>query len=260
MRGWVEQFRSHPATLAWYIADELTAPYVKLLEARHQMCHEIDPDHPTWAVLNQPENVRVFVNGYDCVAADSYPIGNPAGNCAISQVSDWVRKAQCGMYRSRAMWQDVQTFDWAPHAKFTYAGQRKNWKPPQDMRMPTREEMRSMTWQSIAGGANGVLFYAFGDAYRGYRGCLSKEEAKLRWADVCAVVREVKDHEELLLSEPGPDVENVPEGMICRTWRTADGKVHLLACNTGHKPIRGCVRISGEPQVVELPPIGVLMR
>lgn len=217
------------------------------------MSHEKDPDHPTWVCLNRPWNVRLFVNGYDAVGMDPYPIGNPSsfGSGTIAQASEWAQAAQQGMYRSRAMWQVPQAFDWA-----YYAAKRGVNKSP-DMRMPTRDEMRSMTWQAIACGANGIVYYYFEDVYR--RGKTPEENAR-RWADVCAVAREVKAHESVLLAEPGPVVEEVPEGMVCRTWRTADGKVHYLVCNTKRNPLKGSIRIGGNRHDIDLPPIGVLIK
>jgi hypothetical protein len=81
-----------------------------------------------------------------------------------------------------------------------------------------------------------------------------------QWADVVAVAREIKEHEAVLLAEPGPAVEEAPEGMACRTWRTADGKTHLLVCNTKREPVEGAVRVGGEVVRLSLPPIGVVWR
>ena len=114
-----------------------------------------------------------------------------------------------------------------------------------------------MSWQAIAGGANGLIYFYFEDVRR--RGA-TKEENERRWADICAVAREVKKHEAVLLAEPGPAVEEVPEGLVCRTWRTADGKVHYLVCNTERKPIKGGIRIGGDLQDIDLPPSGVLIQ
>ena len=255
--GLVEKFRSHPATLAWYLADELPTPYAGLMDERNRMCHEKDPDHPTWVCLNRTTNVRPFINGYDAVGMDPYPIGSPFSKCSIGLAADWAQQAMREMYRSRGMWQVPQAFDWATYAKETYAGQGKGWKKPPDMRMPTREEMRSMSWQAIAGGANGLIYFYFEDVRR--RGA-TKEENERRWADVCAVAREIKEKEPVLLAVPGPAVEEVPEGVVCRTWKTGDGKVHLLACNTTRTAVSGTVRIGGGLHGIDLPPIGVEMR
>ena len=188
---------------------------------------------------------------------DPYPIGSPFSKCGIGLAADWAQQAMREMYRSRGMWQVPQAFDWATYVKETYAGQDKGWKKPPDMRMPTREEMRSMSWQAIAGGANGLIYFYFEDVRR--RGA-TKEENERRWADICVVAREIKEKEAVLLSEPGPAVEEVPEGIACRTWKTAAGKVYLLVCNTTRAAVKGSVRIGGRPHSIDPPPIGVIMR
>ena len=70
----------------------------------------------------------------------------------------------------------------------------------------------------------------------------------------------MKEKVSVLLSDPGPVVEDVPENLVCRTWKTSDGKVHLLACNTTRTVVNGAVRIGGMPHSIDLPPIGVVMR
>ena len=250
--GLVDRFRSHPAMLAWYLADEIPVPYADLLSARNRMCREKDPDHPTYVVLNGLSKVRPLLMGYDCVGQDPYPIGCPHSKSEISSALRAAIGTRQMMYDSRAVWQVPQAFDWA-----YYASKTVEWRDKPGMRMPTREEMRSMTWQAIAGGANGIVYYYFEDVYR--RGKTPEENAR-RWADLCAVAREVKDKEAVLLSEPGPGVEDVPKGIACRTWKTSDGKVHLLACNTTRAAVKGSVRVSGRECRIDLPPIGVVMR
>ena len=167
---------------------------------------------------------------------------------------DWALKARHGMYGFRPMWQVPQAFDWAHYVKKTYAGQDKNWKKPKDMRMPTFEDMRSMSWQAIAAGANGLVYYYFEDAYR--RGATKEESAK-RWADVCAVAREVKEKEAIILSEPGSDVSSDSKSLVCRTWIGKNGAVHLLACNTSRKAVDAKVRAGGRIVCLSIPPTGI---
>ena len=103
VEGPVEKFRSHPATLAWYLADELPTAYVKLLEERRRMCHRLDPDHPTWICMNAPAVVRTFINGCDALGMDPYPVGSPWGTGDLTMASDWALKARRGMYGYRPM-------------------------------------------------------------------------------------------------------------------------------------------------------------
>ena len=254
VRGTVEKLRSHPAILAWYLADELIVPYARQLEDRNRMCREVDPDHPTWICQNTTASVRPFVNGYDAIGMDTYPVGNPSGRRDVSVAHGMAAEAVRQMYGARAMWHVPQSFDWSHYAKKQYAAQAKGWKPPPDMRMPTVAEMRSLAWQSIAAGANGLIFYSYMDIMKRGR---PEDVQRKQWSDVCAVAREVKAHEAMLLAEPGPAVENAPDGIVCRTWRTSDGNVHYLVCNTERKPFKGRILIGGEQRDLDLPQIGV---
>ena len=63
-----------------------------------------------------------------------------------------------------------------------------------------------------------------------------------------------------MLADPGPAVERCPEGIVARTWRTPDGKVHILVCNTLREPVSGTVSFGGQSLAVDLPPMGVDFR
>ena len=111
-----------------------------------------------------------------------------------------------------------------------------------------------MTWQPIAAGANGLIYYAF------HRICMATKGAErdecLRRAAVAAA--EVKAKMPILLSKPGPVVLSAPKGMVCRTWCSAPGVTTLLAANTTRKAVSGTVTLADglPPQAVELPPLG----
>ena len=110
-----------------------------------------------------------------------------------------------------------------------------------------------MTWQPIAAGANGLIYYAF------HRICMdAKPEERDEYIRRSAVAAaEVKARIPLLLSDPGPKVESAPKGAVCRTWASAPGRVTLLAANSTRNPVSGTVTLAGlPPQTVELAPIG----
>jgi hypothetical protein len=121
------------------------------------------------------------------------------------------------------------------------------------------EELRTMTWQPIAAGANGLIYYSFFDIHDANRGW-PKELVDQKWREVCRVANEVKAKEDVLLADPGPAVERCPEGIVARTWRTPDGKVHVLVCNTLREPVSGTVSFGGLSLAVDLPQMGVDFR
>ena len=250
----VKRLRDKPNLLAWYVADEMPPAYRTILRERRLMVHELDPDHPTWAVLDQVGSVRPLADGFDCLGMDPYPIGNRGdrSRTAIGIASGWPLAARRAMYDTRPMWHVPQCFNWAHYRK-------EEAKTNPNLRWPTEEELRTMTWQPIAAGANGLIYYSFFDIHDANRGW-PREVVEQKWCEVCTIAREVKAKEAVLLSEPGPAVARCPDGVVARTWRTADGRVHLLACNTLREKVSGKVAFGGLELDVDLPPMGVLFR
>ncbi len=110
-----------------------------------------------------------------------------------------------------------------------------------------------MSWQPIAAGANGLVYYAFHRICQATKG--AEREEYIRRSAVAAA--EVKARIPLILSDPGPKVESAPQGAVCRTWSPAPGRVTLLAANATRKPVTGTVTLAGlPPQSIELPPLG----
>ena len=112
-----------------------------------------------------------------------------------------------------------------------------------------------MTWQAIANGANGVIYYAF------HRLCMGAppEKRDEYLQRVAAVGHEVRSQMETLLCEPGPPVVSAPDGMVCRTWRKPGGDTALLAANTTRDEVCGRVNLAdGTVTSITLPPLGHL--
>ena len=249
--GKVRRFKDHPAIMAWYLADEIREPYSYLLTERNNAIHALDADHPTWIVIYEADHVRAFVRGYDVIGMDPYPIGNRTfGREKIGIAAGWAKLAQKGMYGCRPMWHVPQAFDWGYYrpAETNDAA----------VRLPTLAEMRSMTWQAVAAGANGLVFYSFHDLLK--RDNWPKARVAGGWENVCSVAREVKAKEPVLLSEPGPAAICKSEDVVCRTWRTGDGAIHLLACNMADKDVKTEVRIGDRSIQLSVQPIGVEWR
>ena len=246
----VRRLRGHPGLLAWYTADEMPPAFAPILKERNEATHALDPDHPTWTVLDQTGSVRPLGVGFDCLGMDPYPIGNrgDAHRTAIGIASGWALSAREKMHDTRPMWHVPQTFNWAH-----YRG--ANAKPEED-RWPTGEEMRSMAWQPVAAGANGLVFYAYYDIWAPSRKW-TPELRKQKWSEVVAIAKEVKAKEKVLLSPPGPRVERAPDGIVARTWRTDDGTVHVLVCNALREAVSGELVVGGKTLSVSLPGLGV---
>ena len=239
--GMVRKAKDHPAVLAYYTNDESPTRQVDTLCALREMIHGLDPDHPMWHVVCKANTIAPFLGAYDVIGMDPYPIGlkGPAGD--IGKASGHVRIVQENTFGTVPVWHVPQAFNWA-------------WqKGHKSGRFPTVEEISSMSWQPIAAGANGLIYYAFHRICQATKGA-ERDEYICRSAVAAA---EVKARIPLILSDPGPKVESAPQGAVCRTWSPAPGRVTLLAANATRNPVSGMVTLAGfPPQSIELPPIG----
>ena len=176
----------------------------------------LDPGHPTWTVLYQYGEVRGYYPSFDVIGTDPYPVPQ----ASIGNVTLWTRTTNEEVMGLKPMWQVPQAFAWEDYGK-------------PGMRFPTREEMVNMTWQCIANGANGLVYFAYRLLYK--KGKFMVD----RWADICAAAASVKPYIPVLLSdEEPPKVTGATEDLSVRAWRY-QGDVYLAVVNNKRKPVAG---------------------
>ena len=216
----VDEFKDHPGLLAWYVNDELVGDcWFGPLTHRRDFLEKADPDHPTWAVIYQLQFLRDIIPTFDIIGTDPYPVPDKP----LSMATDWTRKTDRAYFGFRPMWQVPQAFDWG--------GYRSEWPGAPQNRMPTVEEMRSMAWQCVASGANGLVFYSFTAIQKETHGFPFARA----WADVCKVGEEIRRYIPVLLSaESAPAVSGAPEEWCVRIWRK-DCETWLLVVNAQDK-------------------------
>ena len=263
-KGWIENriatFKDHPAMLAWYMSDEPSLDMAAQLAVRRGWAHAADPDHPTWVVIDRPGNVRHFLDSFDLYAMDKYPVPNKP----IKDVIDSMRTGNDATMGVKPVWYVPQAFGWG-------------WlnRPRTHGRGPDRDELANMTWQSIAGGANGIVYYSFGQVLKRPRdGSVDSFEAA--WERTKSAAFEVKKYEQVLLSvEEAPQVSGATDEVAVRTWRH-EGRVYLLAvnCTSERQQARLALpaamklvasdfgpmpKISGKNLSIDFPPLGYAM-
>jgi hypothetical protein len=224
VRARVQQFRDHPALLAWYLNDELPQSFLPQLEAHQRWVVEEDPNHPTWVVLYQYREVASYLNTFDVIGTDPYPIGRSPASTAAEWTAETFRQVD----GARALWQVPQVFNWGNYARDDAARAKG--------RTPTADEMRSMTWQCIAEGATGLVFYSWFDIKRN-----SDVPFDVQWAHLKRIAAEVDQMAPVLLSiEPAPVVKAaaVSAPSEAPKWlhplvKRHEGKVYLIAVNDG---------------------------
>ena len=225
LRQRVQKFHNHPALLAWYLNDELPQEFMPQLEAHQRIVSEEDPDHPTWVVLYQVNQIGSYSRTCDVIGSDPYPIGRPAGKTALPAVAgQWTIETSRQMRCARPMWQVPQVFNWANY-----------WKDEErqkNARTPSFDEMRSMSWQCIAEGATGLVLYSWQDIKRN-----QDVPFDVQWDRLKQIAAEIDQMAPILLSiDPAPATETLlpasPEG-IHLLAKSYDGKLYLFAVNDG---------------------------
>ncbi len=183
----VTRFKHHPALLAWYLNDELPLSMLARLTARRALMERLDPGHPGWVVLYQYAQIRDYLPTFDVVGTDPYPI--PEKPAAVAM--EWTHATRMGTLICKPLWQVPQAFNWAAY--------RKDPAEKKKCRAPTEAELRSMCWQCIANGANGLVMYSFFDLKKQPNG----EPFAKRWAECCRVGEEIRAQMPVLLSVEG---------------------------------------------------------
>jgi len=218
VRQVIERFRSHPSVLAWYLNDELPPTWRDRLEDRYRLVRRLDPDHPTWAVLYQVDQLAEYRHTCDVLGTDPYPVAR----APVTMAGEWARKTREASLGTDAFWQVPQAFAWCTA--------RQDRDPAGDGRPPTYPELRCMTYQALAEGAKGLIYYAFYELKEDPLGF------DARWKDMARIAREVRALEPALLStDPPPDGVAV-EGVRWRAFR--DGRrAWILVTNPQAKAV-----------------------
>ncbi|HEO70244.1 MAG TPA: hypothetical protein ENN80_03210, partial [Candidatus Hydrogenedentes bacterium] len=221
-----EAFHDHPALLGWYINDELPLSMLDRLAARQRLMEELDPQHPTWVVLYQVDQVAQYIPTFDVIGTDPYPIpSKPVGMAA-----EWTRKTRDAVMGARPVWQVPQVFSWANYKK-TEA--EKN-----ECRPPTFDEMRSMIWQCIAEGANGIVCYSWFDIRRDKVRTFDET-----WPLVKRIAAEVAGVIPALLSiEETPEVACEAGDWLSWTVKQRGDTTYLIAVNADREPHEAILR------------------
>lgn len=218
VRGIVPLFRDHPALLAWYLNDELPLTMRDRLDARQRLVRQLDPNHPTWAVLYQVEEFYGYLNSADVLGADPYPVPDRP----VTMAADWTRKCAAVSDGLRPLWMVAQAMNWANYHK----------ERADKLRAPTLDEELVMTYLCLIHGAHGLIYYCYHDLMRDSVGF------DRRWADMLVVGNEVKQLFPALLSAAKPpklDVKPSRDAVQFATRADDAGRRYVLLANPDPK-------------------------
>jgi hypothetical protein len=213
----VKEFSNHSALLAWYTNDELTPAFLPQLKAHQQWLIEDDPNHPSWEVLCEDGEFDQYMGTFDVIGSDPYPIGE--GNKTASGVHEEVNTTVVQTDDARPVWEVVQAMNWANYHKGV---------PCPRCHTPTYSETRSMVWQSVAAGANGIVFYEYADLLRN-----PDVHFETAFRNLKTIATELAKYTPVLLSDAGkaptPTVLPWPSWLMARAqWSDDKEKLFVL--------------------------------
>ena len=260
--GVIEKHRDHPALLGWYCCDEMPISFIPTIEERYRLVKRLDPEHPVWIVLDRPQNVRRYIRCFDAIGSDPYPIGAIGADCNRTEMTgEWTATTKEQTFGLKPVWEVPQAMNW---------GWYRTPDPEREYRYPTEQELRNMTWQSVAAGANGLIYYCFHTMRR----LLPGDGYKAEWKKVLAVSREFVPFFDVFLSvDPHDGLAGAPKGVFTRNWNFR-GEEWALVVNGTNAPkdvalalgrryvsasaaFGDALRLDGKTLSGVLPPLGI---
>jgi hypothetical protein len=226
----IKAFMDHPALLAWYISDEPTGNHVspETLEDVYRLVRNTDPWHPVSIVFMAPFSAaEKFSDALDIVMADPYPVPD----LPVSLVGDVTFQLKKKFNGEKPVWIVPQAF-----------GGGELWS-----REPSVQEIRSMTWQSVIGGATGIQYFI-------RQGLNSFPKSTAVWGECSRMALEIAELTPWLLSdEETVAVESGSENILV-TSKLHDGQLAIMVVNKINEPQKAEIRIrrsfSGKARVL----------
>ncbi len=180
VRRTVTEFDSHPALWAWYVIDEpdMVGVSPKDVHDANRFIKNLPGSKPTALVLYQGYQSLHYANLTDILMIDRYPIPW----LPLANFPQHVRMARLALGPKKPLIAVIQAFDWSKDSE-GLPGER-------NLRPPTYDELRCMTYCALVQRANGLFYGAWHIA----------EDPKL-WQSLTNVVSEVNDRLPLFQAE-----------------------------------------------------------
>ncbi len=175
----------HRALWAWYLADEPDLNLVPPgdIRAGYRGLKQLGLRKPVALTLFQGYEAANYADYCDILMVDRYPIPW----LPLANFGQHMRMARLALGKQKPFVAIIQAFDWT-----AYPGLLRTTVP---LRPPTSLELRCMTYEALARGANGIFFYEFDGAWK------IRDHPEV-WSALKQVVREVNDRTPLFQAEP----------------------------------------------------------
>ena len=215
----------------WYTADEAPVALAPQVFEQYGALKSGSPWGVTFIAQNLPKQLDAWRDAADVIGVDAYPIYNiPEGQPSpLRLVIDAVDDARSAVVDSRPVWGVIQYFQF---------GSRGHW--------PTYDELRSMSYLAVAGGAKGLLYWSYGA--RALATVTDPARKAELWQRLVRVTKEIKSIEPALLAADAPDILRVrPTDAALRLLARRVGDVrYLILVNAAGQPLEGTFGL-GEP-------------
>ncbi|MCE5241500.1 hypothetical protein LLH23_23795, partial [bacterium] len=213
----LQRFKDHPAILAWNSGDEPDCANVPPEQVGRNIdaLYDTDASHPLYTTVANAAVLLKYAPYVDVFSNDPYPVSGGRKNAiAVARQTAQAREA---VQRQRPLWIVPQCFGYTDGP----------WN------VPTPAQERSMTYQALIEGANGLIWYVYDD-----RRFKVLEHPEL-WAMMKQLVAEIKTLTPILL-DPAYDAQRFqagPEGCL-RACAIRSGKdLHVLVAHTNEQDL-----------------------
>ncbi|MCD4819968.1 MAG: chitobiase/beta-hexosaminidase C-terminal domain-containing protein [Candidatus Cloacimonetes bacterium] len=208
----INEFKDHPALLAWYISDEpaLNKVSPELLKNTYDVIKKNDPYHPITIVFMNSSKAWKYKDAMDIVMADPYPI--PTGK--VTKVESVTKKLTDRFKYEMPVWIVPQAF-----------GGNEWWK-----REPTSAELRVMTYLSFLNDAKGIQYFV-------RHGLSAFPKSATTWNECGKITLEIAELTPILLQNNKSYFLNCSEDKVkVKAWED-DDQIVIIAVNTANKPL-----------------------
>ena len=187
-RAAIKAVGGHPALWAWYLVDEPDLNLISPEQVRQAqgLVKSLCSAKRTALVIYKGDNARDYANIADVTMIDRYPIPW----LPLANFGQHVQMARLALPPGKPLVAVIQAFDW--NIDLADLPDEKN----TSMRSPTHAELRCMTYEALARGANGLFYFAYDT------GAWKMRDQPETWNALKSVVAEVNARLPLFEAKP----------------------------------------------------------
>lgn len=238
--------RHSPAILAWYVGDDTAMYYTpEELRDRSDSLRAVDPTRlSTQAdVVSAPEvsNYLFYADGTDAFLPEIYPFRRDEPEWGERSIAATLRDMRISRRDAalagdgpKAIWPILQSF--------------KGWGWT---RFPTFRELNATSFAALVAGANGIVWYTYGDQVEpernlpNYGSCANPEV----WKNLTTVSQRIASLQTILVERTRPELQptatvlNGPEldplggPSVVSLLKVSDGQITVVAVNASPEPV-----------------------